>query len=242
MQSPLNAHSVAIPPELLYCSKIAPAVRDTWAQLRGLADENGKLEIKGGIQVLAGITSKSTATLYGHLAALRDMQALKWSASHAGELVVTFDDKGFYSYLSKILNTSLINSLSINSVDSRKDLKNGVSKILESKRDPLLEHPAVKTYRAVVHLTANETQRAAIVKVVGYDTEGWKFCLEHWRGHGWSPTNVTGMLESYQKGGVEACTLCRRKNGSKPAAAPAHKGAKEILQELREEEQRKNGN
>lgn len=198
--------------------------------------------MKGGIQELAGITSKSTATLYGHLAALRDMQALKWSASRAGELVVEFDDKRFMDYLSKILNTPLINNLSIDSVSTRRDLKNSVSKILENKRDPLLEHPAVKMYRTVVHLTANETQRRSIVSAVGYDTEGWKLCIEHWRGHGWSPTNVTGMLESYKAGGIKACNYCQRKNnnGHKPASQPAIT-ADDVIQ-ARREKLKNNGN
>lgn len=217
MTSPLTSHGATIPPELLYCPKLSPAVRDTWAQVRGLADENGKLELKEGIRKLAEITGKSPSTLYGHLAVLRDLHAITWRAAHTGELFVTFDDKSLFEHLSKILNTCFINP-SFNNLDSIQggDLKNTPSKILE--RDPNLEHPAVKVYRGIVHITANETQRKAIVEAVGYDVDGWRACLEHWRGHGWSPTNVTGMIQSYKAGGAAACRNCNAQmngNGSK---------------------------
>ncbi len=218
MSNPLTSRGVHIPPELLYCPKIAPALRDTWGQIRGLADESGRLELKNGIQELAAITSKSTATLYGHLAALRDMQALKWSASRAGDLVVVFDDKSFQDYLSKILNTLSLDLPAFNNISrSREGFKEHLSKISESKRDPLLEHPAVKIYRGVMHVTANELQRKTIVDIIAYEIPKWQECLEHWRLHGWSPTNVTGMLDSFKRGGKAACSVCQR-NGSKPPA------------------------
>lgn len=228
---------VFIPIEILFCPQVAPAILHTWAQLRGLADENGEVRLKNGMQELVQITGKVKQTLYGHLASLRDMRAFSAVSSKDGELFVKFSDDDFLAYLSKIFTCPL----SLTSSDqthnrSTEEIKEGASKILDLKResrDPLLSHPAVIAYRSVMHLTANHTQRKQIVEVVGYDDKGWKAALEHWALHGWSPTNVLGMLDSYKRGGKAACSVCQR-NGHKPAGPASRDDAKSIIQRRRE--------
>ncbi len=219
MSNPLASRGVHIPPELLYCPKISAAVLHTWAQVRGLADANDEVRFKNGMQELVTITGKFKQTLYGHLASLRDMQALRFASSKDGELFIKFDDKSFLEYASKIFT----HPLSLNPPDqvndlTREDLRGEAVKIFDQKRetkDPLLSHPAIMVYRSVTHLTANFVQRKQITEIVGFDDQGWKASLEHWMMHGYSPTNVLGMLDSFQKGGKAACKACQR-NGSKP--------------------------
>lgn len=75
-------------------------------------------------------------------------------------------------------------------------------------RDPNLDAPAVVAYRDVMHLTPNETQRAAIAEKV-IDCELWRGILTEWRLRGYKPGNVAGQLDAYGKGGL---------NGHAPAA------------------------
>lgn len=75
-------------------------------------------------------------------------------------------------------------------------------------RDPLLDQLAVKAYRAVMHLTPNHVQRRMIAATVD-DPALWVEVLEHWAGHGWRPTNLTGIIDSYRRGGRLGCRLCK---------------------------------
>jgi hypothetical protein len=59
-----------------------------------------------------------------------------------------------------------------------------------------------------MHLTPNHVQRRMIAATVD-DPALWAAVLEHWAGHGWRPTNLTGILDSYQRGGRRGCRLCQ---------------------------------
>ena len=91
-------------------------------------------------------------------------------------------------------------------------------------RDPLLDHPAVKTYRDIMHLTPNEAQRKAISEAVTDDRLGkWSDTLQNWTLHGWKPGNVAGQLESLQNGA---------KNGTHRNSNPQDPERQERLQRL----------
>jgi hypothetical protein len=79
-------------------------------------------------------------------------------------------------------------------------------------RDPLLDHPAVVTYREIMHLTPNTVQRQALAERVGDNgrIDSFKAHLQAWALHGWSPRNVDGILESFEAGGI------KERNGAKP--------------------------
>ncbi len=128
---------------------------------------------------------------------------------------------------SETLNPSVV----VNPINS-KELKRAASRNSESvsrnsesgrQRDPCLDHPAVKLYRSFTHITANQVQREKIATEVT-DLETWRACLEHWLMHGWSKMNVSGMLDSYQKGGKAGCTLCHRQktNGQRKRSEPTY--------------------
>jgi hypothetical protein len=90
----------------------------------------------------------------------------------------------------------------------------------EKPPDPRLDHPAVKLYRQLMRLTASDYQRQMIVDAVT-DVELWRDTLEHWVEHGWNPTSLPGMLDSYQRGGRATCPSCRKiAREGKPPESP----------------------
>jgi len=62
------------------------------------------------------------------------------------------------------------------------------------------------------------------------DLERWDATLKHWLGHGWSPRNITGQLDLYQRGGPEGCRQCRAKPPGKESTAQI---LQQMLKELR---------
>lgn len=80
---------VNIPAGLVYDQRLSPAVRDTYIQLRGLAW--GRTELYDvTMDSLIELTGKSRATIYGHLAILRDTGWLLFSSARFGGLTVRF--------------------------------------------------------------------------------------------------------------------------------------------------------
>ena len=74
----------------------------------------------------------------------------------------------------------------------------------EPTPDPTLQNPAVIAYRGAMKLTPNQLQRQAIIETVGTDAarlERWNKTLDNWLLHGWKPSNVPGMLESFASNG-----------------------------------------
>ena len=74
--------------------------------------------------------------------------------------------------------------------------KNGKGKA--TKRDPLLDHPAIIEYREIARLHVPISWRKKVVDAVGGDVEKWKGVVLKWIGLGWKPTNVTGMLDIFE--------------------------------------------
>lgn len=219
MTAPALPPTYVIAPVALLYGGVPDGPARTWLQLYGLYwDKSNPPQLT--IDDLIKLTGKSRSTLYGHLAYLGNSGWLPFSTATDGTL--KFD---FTAWLSKFSDTPLINSLTLDSnssdSDSRELINNSESKKSDGKkRDPLLDNEAVREYRRITHLTANAVQRQQLAQAVK-DIPAWAEVVEHWMGHGWSPTNVTGMLSSYQKGGRRACTLCNRPepaspNGRKP--------------------------
>ena len=85
---------VFVPASIAYAKDIAPAARDTWIQLLGLAwgskAVNGEVDTSAiSVYEIAQITGKSPSTIYGHLAYLRDWGALRWRPSDGKTIIVT---------------------------------------------------------------------------------------------------------------------------------------------------------
>lgn len=235
----LPPRGIETPTWLLYDKEISPAVRDTWTQLRGFAwgsDRTPPLKVN----TVAEITGKSESTIYEHMRLLRDRTALQWQAAGNGEIIVFFDVIAELSENLEYSENSETPINLINSIDSsltelkREDFPNfrnspnfrkKAAREKPKERDPLLDNQAVRDYRRVMHLTPNHTQRALIAAKVK-DCDLWSEVMEHWSGHGWSPTNVLGLIDNYSRGGVKACTMCNRANGKNGhAPVPAYNPA-----------------
>lgn len=85
------------------------------------------------------------------------------------------------------------------------NIKNGEAKtasrpVKEKKgRDPLLDHPAVITYREITHRHAPIIARPEIAQTVK-ELEKWKNIITWWVMKGYNPGNIAGMLETYKTG------------------------------------------
>lgn len=84
----------------------------------------------------------------------------------------------------------------------RKETKENKSR----KRDKRLDHPAIIAYREVARLHVPITWRDKVIEVVD-DAARWTELVRDWIGYGWNKQNVKGMLEAYERGGIN------RKNG-----------------------------
>ena len=78
---------------------------------------------------------------------------------------------------------------------------------------PGAPHPAISLYeQATDRSVPNDSWRQRIQETVGLDPpqlELWSTVLDSWIGHGWNPANLDGLLDCFQKGGVQ-----ERGNGS----------------------------
>jgi hypothetical protein len=227
---------VNLPPSFIYDAAIPDGPARTLCQIYGLfwnKDNPPKITFED----LMELSGKSRSTLYGHLAYLRSSGWLPFSTAADGTL-----DFDLSAFLSKFSDSSLLINTSLDSIDSKNGggLINGKSEKLDKqKRDPLLDHEAIKAYRHYTHLTANWVQRQDIAARV-VDVDAWGETIKHWLGHGWSPTNLTGMIESYQKGGRAVCSLCQRANG-KSIARPRTSKLDAEIERLKAEEDARNG-
>lgn len=132
-----------MPTSLLFDRQLSPAAAHTWAQLRALAW--GKSETPAlSIQQLAEVTGKKPSTLYGHMAALRDRDALRWRPADRGTLIVSFmeatnpESSGelseFPENFSENLEKPSLNSPSESDIDSGSEGREGkISKHLPGR-------------------------------------------------------------------------------------------------------------
>jgi len=75
---------------------------------------------------------------------------------------------------------------------------------------------AVKVFRQNVHRYPAKSWYEAVDTIVGDDPdalERWGKLCHEWVGRGWKPTNVSGMLDCYQKGGIDGRTNGTHQHG-----------------------------
>ena len=60
--------------------------------------------------------------------------------------------------------------------------------------DPIVTHPAVAAYRDTFKLSLSKAQAAMVIEAA-VDLEDWVRAMRAWLGRGYSPKNITGMLE-----------------------------------------------
>ena len=81
------------------------------------------------------------------------------------------------------------------------------SQVIKKKRerDPLLDHPAITTYRDVVRRQVLVALRVEVATSIGDKPEDilrWEKHLKKWLGKGWNPGNIEGLLESFKSGSM----------------------------------------
>jgi len=204
---------VNVPSILLYGEDLDPRVLRTLLRIYGMHwDTRIRPRLKArDWQKVAGLTR---STFHRHIQELQSSGWLLFSRDDKGVLSFEFDQKVSHGWDSNPTDgmspLTLINSLDLTIKD--KDHSNAtvppMGKGKKKPRDPNLDHPAVKMYRQVMHLTANHVQRELIVRVVK-NLELWQDTLEHWAGHGWRPTNVQAIMDSYNYGGSVGCRYCQ---------------------------------
>lgn len=85
--------------------------------------------------------------------------------------------------------------------------------------DPTTTHPAVMAYRETFKCNLSKAQAAMVVEA-DVDLADWVRAIRAWLGRGYSPKNVTGMLEWARNPG-----LSERQNGSGNGHRPISKVA-----------------
>ena len=83
-------------------------------------------------------------------------------------------------------------------VNNKRQLKTIKDKSGTKSRDPLLDNDAVKLYRGICKLTANEIQRKHIAENV-VDIKVWEKVLLNWMKSGYNARNVAGQVDAYLK-------------------------------------------
>ena len=209
MEIRLPPRYVNCPAAIVYAGGLSAGALRTFLRIYGLHWDKSnppRLSAKGWI----GALGMGKTTLYDHL---KELEKSGWLRSGSdGEGVLSFEFQEMSGFQERRPGTGndatlLITDSNPPEVD-RSDAalrKSGKRKA----RDPRLDHPAVRLYRQVMRLTASEKQRQTIIDTVA-DVELWRETLEHWADHGWRPTNLPGLLDSYQRGGRSACATCRR--------------------------------
>lgn len=82
-----------------------------------------------------------------------------------------------------------------------KKKKGSTSPKKKRTRDHRLDHPALKIYRGLAHLTAPAAVRDDMVRV--YEDQGearWEWAVKEWIGRGYNPKNVLGMIDVARNG------------------------------------------
>jgi len=84
------------------------------------------------------------------------------------------------------------------------------------RREPTQPRPpAVEVYRETMHRYPDKAQFAIIGDTIGVDEAAlrlWRSITEQWRDHGYNRQNLSGLLECFEKGGLEP----RRGNTREP--------------------------
>jgi hypothetical protein len=67
-------------------------------------------------------------------------------------------------------------------------------------RDLRLDNQAIKAYRAVTHLQVQFAWRESVISAVGDNYAKWEAHVLAWVGRGYNPANISGIVESFDKG------------------------------------------
>ena len=225
---------VFIPTSVAYNRALPAAILQTWVQLRGLAwgdTETPPISMKQ----LVEITGKSQSCLYGQMASLRLWGALRWRPSAKGTFIVSFEaepDPASANSTGDVLqdsrnlempdlDPSIIQSSQMNEEDIEgkfQDSGNVESFAKKSgspdsggrkTRSSPERDPAARCYHQKMGIHPNSTQRQMLADQVT-DLALWETTLEHWLSHGWSPRNIVGQLQLYQRGGPGGCLYCQK--------------------------------
>lgn len=131
MRPLLPPRGLFVPTSILF-GDLPDTVRMTWMQLRALAW--GQQETPPvSIGQLHQITGKSQSTLYGHMATLRDRDALRWRPAQGGTLIVTFPaETDVNSENLELPYQEEVNISSTTPIDSEIDLLNRAAKFRKS--------------------------------------------------------------------------------------------------------------
>jgi hypothetical protein len=185
------------------------------------------------------------ASFYRHLDELHTCGWLSFSSDTTGVMAFRFFPNPQSNQTDPSLTAETVVIKLINSSDKFKNIENLNNKAVSPKRpgvkkarDPLLDHPGVVLYREFMRLIPNHNQRKNISDLVS-DLDLWRTVLDHWSLHGWRPTNVDGMLESYRQGGRKCCVLCNphlraqhRRDVTDPPSEPAEQPPIEVLRAM----------
>lgn len=92
----------------------------------------------------------------------------------------------------------------LSDTDTDTDKRNTLSKESgkSSPSNGLKNHPAIKTYREVMHLFPKEVLFPLIAQKVGQDPQAldlWREVCLGWLSLGWNPQNVKGLLEHFDR-------------------------------------------
>lgn len=245
----LPPNYVNVPSAVIY-SGLSPAYRDTYIQLRGLAWKSKYKETPPvTFADLAKLFGKSSSTVYEHVRFLREHSWLQFRNAEGSAYIFSFPVVSGHPGNSESQEDVSINSETpinilpdenqpINNLEIEQsnipENRNSFSRKLQGegkKRDPTLSHPAVIDYRSFVHLTPNAVQRRMIIDTVN-DLDFWRSTIEHWLEHGWRPTNIAGMLDSYRNGGKAGCINCNRDSQRQTSAKASLADIDEVFTRL----------
>lgn len=237
---------VSIPARIAYAKDMAPAARDTFMQLCGIGwgikPSNGEVELPPlSVPELSELFSKSPSTIYGHLAYLRDWEALRWRPSEGKTIIITLILGEAIANDSENLEYPLNTFNHLNEVDNLNEVKreDAIQKSGKrtigskpSKADPRTKLPAIQCVKRLTSRFPPKELYDDIIRVLGDspDEELLTACRKEWLKRGYNPNSLVWLLEWYPAGGAPGRAI--QKSGK-----PAKTGETwdDVLRELREE-------
>jgi hypothetical protein len=221
----LPPRGVFVPTSILYDLELSATVRDTWAQLRGLAWGQNETPELSPAQITS-ISGKSQSVVYGHLAMLRAKGALRWRSSRHGTLIFTFyDSQGFSGNQENCSDESegeaviFQDSGNQESLDSPPSLippqtkvkeggkflnsgKKESRKIPSKKSDPRTKHPAIQLFREITGNYPARVNYDELITIWGESPNEISAtdCYKEWCRRGYNSRSLIWAVEWYKLG------------------------------------------
>jgi hypothetical protein len=85
----------------------------------------------------------------------------------------------------------------------------------------------LKIYQELTGLRPRLAQKKAVEGAIS-DPDLWRESVDHWLAHRWSPKNIPGMLNLYNRGGPSHCRYCSQDSESEPETI-----YQEVLEQLK---------